>query len=443
MNPLALIRHARDTARDYEREAARQRLACSAAHGADHPFSSRDFRLYWVGVAASALGDAFVFVALPFLVLEVSGSSTALATTVMLGALPRFVGPLIGAFADRWPLRRPLVATGLLRFLLFGILGLLAVRGQLSLPLIYLAAPLNGLLTIFVFSAGNVLVPHLVPRARLGQANSLMQAAVMGVPLLGLGVAGALVAAVGPGLNVALSAPFFAVLVVVSSRMRFPERAAGEGSPNLFSDVVQGAALLFRSGPLAFLLLASLALNAALSLLNVAMPVLMERLGKGAAGYGLFQTALSVGMLTGILAVNAAHRLKPQYGVGLAQGVMALGFAVLAGGSFAWFLGGGVVLGFGLGFTEVAAVTLLQLAVPDGMRGKVLGLVLSTNALGLMGGAWLSGRLVEGVDASVLFTVSAGVVLVMGMVWTALNLSNREWLQKRMETRTTAQDALG
>lgn len=157
----------------------------------------------------------------------------------------------------------------------------------------------------------------------------------MGVPLLGLGVAGALVAAVGPGLSVALSAPFFAVLVVVSLKMRFPERAAGEVSLDLFSDVAQGAAFLFGSGPLAFLLLASLALNAALSLLNVAMPVLMECLGKGAAGYGLFQTALSVGMLTGILAVNVAHQLKPQYGVGLAQGVMALGFAVLAGGSFA------------------------------------------------------------------------------------------------------------
>lgn len=158
---------------------------------------NRDFLAYWLGIALTALGDAFVLVALPFLVLEITGSPSALASVVLLSTLPRFLGPITGALADRWHLRLPLICSSLLRSSLLAALALLYLAGALPIWLIYLAAPLNGLLTSFIFAAGTVLVPNLVPRAQLGRANSFMQAALMGVPLLGLGVAGALVALLG------------------------------------------------------------------------------------------------------------------------------------------------------------------------------------------------------------------------------------------------------
>ena len=64
-------------------------------------------------------------------------------------------------------------------------------------------------------------------------------------------------------------------------------------------------------------------------------------------------------------------------------------------------------MGFGLGMTEVVTVTLLQLAVPDGMRGKVLGIVLATNARGLSLGAWLVGQLAGQLGLTALYPVVA------------------------------------
>lgn len=404
-----------------------------------HRLWNRDFLAYWLGIATTALGDAFLFVALPFLVLDATGSPGALATVVLLGTLPRFLGPLTGALADRLELRLPLIVIGVLRSALFATLGLLAMAEELPLWLIYAAAPVNGLLTSFTFAAGMVLVPNLVPRAQLARANSLMQAALMGVPLLGLGVAGALVGALGSGAAIVISSPCLLALGLAALVIDFPGPAPAGQANGVLTDMLEAGSYLFRSAPLAFLLVISLALNAAFNLLNVTMPVVMERIGRGAQGYGLFESVLSAGILLGILAVSLlARSLQPRYQLSLSQLLMAAGFAVLATGGFVGYLAGGLLLGLGLGFSEVAAVTMLQLAVPDGMRGKVLGIVFTANALGLTLGASLAGILVETFSTAPIFVVTSVVVLVLAVAWTLLHVAQREALERLIETASAA-----
>jgi MFS family permease len=397
-------------------------------------FWNRDFLAFWLGIGSTALGDAFLFVALPFLVLELTDSARALATVVLLGTLPRFIGPVTGALADRLHLRLPLIVISLVRAGLFAALGLLAMAEVLPVWLVYAAAPVNGLLTSFTFAAGMVLVPKLVPREELARANSLMQAALMGVPLLGLGLAGALVAASGTGMTILLASPCLLALAVASVAMRFPEVVAPASDVRLLSDLADAARYLFRSGPLDFLLVMSLVLNSAFNLLNVTMPVVMERIGRGAQGYGLFESAVSAGILLGILAVSLlAKALAPRYQISLALVLMSAGFAVLSLGGWVVYLAGGLVLGIGLGFSEVAAMTLLQLAVPDGMRGKVLGIVFTANALGLAIGAWLAGLLIELVNVAPIFASAALVVITVAGLWTLLHVVRREALDRLIE----------
>lgn len=381
---------------------------------------NRDFLAYWLGIAFTAVGDALSFVAMPFLVIALGGGGAQLATVTLLASLPRFAGPVLGALADRLPLRPPLVIAAFVRCAVTAAAALLALQGALPLWALYLAAPMNGVVTIFTFSAGNVALPRLVPTARLSQANALMQAAVMGVPMVGLGAGGALVAAVGPAATLALAVPSLALLAPAALLVRFPAGSAA-GTTSLLADLAGGVRFMLTRPPLLVVLLGTLVLNAGLNLLNVLMPLAMERSGAGARGYGLFESLVSAGTLLGILLITTAlHKVTPRGLVAGALAVVATGFGMLATGTTMWLLGGGAVIGTGLGMGEVSALTMMQLIVPDGSRGKVMGLVLPANALGLTIGAAVAGAVAPSPSHTPALLAAAGAVLALAVVWAAL-----------------------
>ncbi len=382
---------------------------------------NRDFTAYWLGIAVSAIGDALGYIAMPFLVLGLGGSGAALATVMLLASLPRFAGPLLGALADRLPLRLPLLTGALARAVLTAAVAGLALAGVLPLWALYVAAPVNGLVTIFTFAAGNVVLPRIVPAERLAQANALMQAATMGIPMVGLGAGGALVATIGAAATLALAAPCLLVLAVAVLVVRFPA-GPGAGHRPFLADLGDGVRFLAGRPPLQVLLVATLVLNAALNLLNVLMPLAMERAHHGARGYGLFEAFVSAGTLIGIVAVTAlVQRVATRHLVTLSQGIVAIGFALLATGTLHRLLGGGVVIGTGLGLGEVASITLLQLVVPDGLRGKVLGLVMPANALGLTVGAAVAGAVAPLPSYAAVLAAAGGTLLLLAVSWAALS----------------------
>ncbi|CAN5499176.1 hypothetical protein BH24DEI1_BH24DEI1_14840 [soil metagenome] len=71
----------------------------------------------------------------------------------------------------------------------------------------------------------------------------------------------------------------------------------------------------------------------------------------------------------------------------------------------------------GLGVLEVSGITLLQLTLPHGLRGKVIGLVLSLNGLSLGGGAWLAGR----AERTGYYAVASGLILLLSLLWAGVN----------------------
>jgi MFS family permease len=420
MNDLGFYKHYKNRVLELQHEAARERLARTATAPTDILWT-KNFSLYWLGIASAALGDALIYIALPFLILDISNSPQALATTILLGSLPRFLGPVLGTLADRLHLKIPLTVATFIRASLFAFISYLALQQELSQWMIYGAALLNGLITYFVFSAGSVLLPTLVPQSQLAKANSFTQAAMNGIPLIGLGVAGAMVAAFGSDLTILLATPFLAVFTFVIPFLTFPERKRSDVKSSFAKDILSAATFIRGDSRLSFMVVTTLVLNATLNIVNVTMPVLMERLGQGAKGYGLFEAALALGVLLGIVCVNLiGEKLPLVYKVSVGKGLFGVGFVLLAFGDFSWFVSGAFVIGLGLGFTEVSAMTFSQLVIPDGMRGKVLGLKLSSGALGLTLGAWLGGQVVQHTNLTYALAAVAALLLCAG--WTALNM---------------------
>src|SRR6185312_12233631 len=157
--------------------ARRRRLSRAAAHFSlvplNHPrpanplmatarrdsvFSNHNFRLLFGGSTISMLGDQFTLVALPWLVLKLTGNPAALGLVLAAMALPRALFMLIGgAMVDRLSPRRVL----------------LAARGA-NAWLVYLIALGIGLSTAFAYPAGSAILPQLVRKDQLQPANALV-----------------------------------------------------------------------------------------------------------------------------------------------------------------------------------------------------------------------------------------------------------------------------
>lgn len=115
-----------------------------------------------------------------------------------MGTLPRFLAPWIGRVADQVPLKYPLILTQLVRAALLFSLGFFIITDGVNIDLVYLVTFVNNLLVLFTVSASSICLPSWVAAEDLQRANSLMAAASMGRPLIGMGLGGALIARIGP-----------------------------------------------------------------------------------------------------------------------------------------------------------------------------------------------------------------------------------------------------
>ncbi|MFC4637917.1 MFS transporter [Deinococcus hohokamensis] len=379
--------------------------------------AGQPFLAYWSALTAGALGDAIVSMAVPFLALAAGGGVAGVGAVVLAGSLPRFLGPVYGLVADRASARVLLALCAVVRALGVGLIGFAALHLRVPLIALRLLALLNGALATLAYTTGAALLPRLVSEEELPRANSLLSAALMGTPLVGYGVGGALVHALGSGPTLLLAVPLLLSLAVAAPLLpaRAPGAAGGGQAGRAWPDLVTGLRLCLEQPLLRTLMLLGALTNLALNLVNVRAPLTMTALDDGASDYAVFEMLISGGALGGIALVPVlSRRLGTDALIRLGSLVTVLGVALLAAGGVEVWWSGGLLLGLGLGVLEVAAMTRLQRAVPEKLRGRVLGAFLTSNAAGLTLGAAL-GRL--DVPSAWLMPAVAAVLLCAGLVW--------------------------
>ena len=158
------------------------------------------FRRVLASAAVSWFGDRMVTVALAFAVLGIGGSASAigLVLAVRTGAL--LVSLLLGGVvADRVARRAVMVAADLARLVTQGLLAVLVIAGDAEVWSIALLTGLGGIATGFFNPASTGLLPAIVPRERLQQANGIRGTLLSAGEIGGPALAGLLVAVVGAG----------------------------------------------------------------------------------------------------------------------------------------------------------------------------------------------------------------------------------------------------
>ena len=341
----------------------------------------RDFRLLWLGQLVSQLGDWFNSVAVYALLLDLTGSATAVAAMVVVQLLPSaFVGPYAGVVVDRLDRRHVMIAADVVRGCV--VLGLLLVRSVESVWVAYAVIGCAVVATAFFEPARSAVLPSVVPATDLVGANSLSSATWATMLAVGASLGGAITAWLGRDVAFVLnSASFFASAAFIAA-MRVDGRAealpgGARGGRTGFAD---GIELIRRTPRLA----AYISIKGAWAMAGGALLLLtvfgdrVFRIGDGAAlGIGVLYGARGVGAGVGALLVGVFGSARERLLRGIAPAYLAVGccYASLAVAPNIWLASLAVAGSHAAGSVLwVASTVLLQTAVPDRYRGRIFAI---------------------------------------------------------------------
>src|SRR6266849_7585446 len=175
-------------------------------------FASGPFRKLWVGTTLSMFGDFFSYIAMSWLVLQLTGSSLALGSVLVAQALPRAVLMLVGgALADKLSPRVTMLGSMALRALFVAPLAVLVITGRVQMWEVYGIAVVFGIVDAFFMPASSSILPKIVKDHELEPGNAVFNITGQASIVLGPATAGVIVAAFGTGWAFAADAACFAV----------------------------------------------------------------------------------------------------------------------------------------------------------------------------------------------------------------------------------------
>ncbi|MEU8824247.1 MFS transporter [Streptomyces sp. NPDC048636] len=382
----------------------------------------RNYRLFATGAVISNTGTWMSRIAQDWLVLSLTGSSTAVGITTALQFLPMLLFGLYGGvIADRYPRRRLLLFTQTALGLCGLALAVLTLSGHVQVWHVYLIAFLLGMVTVVDNPTRQVFVNEMVGPHDLRNAVSLNSANFQSARLVGPAIAGVLITAVGSGWaflinGLSFGAPLIGLLMMRTGELHTVERAPrGKGQLREGLRYVAGRPDLIW--PIVLVgFIGTFGFNFPIWLSAFADDVFHA----GPGTYGLLNTLIAIGSVTGALlaARRVVARRRLLIMAALLFGVLEVAAAVTP--VFWLFAALMVPIGiFSLTF-NVTANSSVQLATDPAMRGRVMSLFMMVFVGGTPFGGPLVGWLTDAFGARVGFAagglVSAAAAAVVGLI---------------------------
>jgi len=387
-------------------------------------FGHRNYRLFFVGQAVSLVGTWMQQVAQGWLVLTLSGDPFWLGVVTTAQFLPVMVfGLFAGVLADVLPKRQTLIVVQAVMMLLAVVLTVLTATGVIQIWMVIILALLLGAANAVDMPVRQAFAIEMVGPRDVGNAVAINSAMFNGARVVGPALAGLTIGAFGMAPAFALNAASFLAVIVGLSAMREEElhlprlvprpRSVGAVMENLR----EGLAFV-RHTPIVLLAVTTVGLVATfgMNFQVVIPPLAQDVLRSDAAGYGFLMTASGVGALTAAVALVVAGRPRPMR---IAAGAILLGVGSIALASSTWFpLSLLLMVPIGAGGIAMAATanTTIQLAVPDGLRGRVMSVYTTVfSASGPIGGL-LMGVLASTLGIAIAIAIGGVLSLLTGIV---------------------------
>ncbi|EEJ52791.1 MFS transporter [Mobiluncus mulieris] len=342
-----------------------------------------NFRLWFVSNLCGATAVWMQRVAQIWVVLVVltRGDAFAVGITTALQFMPSLLVGLFGGSLADWVNRRKFIQITQLCISTLGlVLGMLILGGWAQLGHVYLIAFVAGMFDAVAVPLRQTFLSELVPKDAIPNAVGLNSTAFNIARLIGPGLAGVLIAAIGVGWVFVLNFVIFLVPIGTLAVMReehFYPVERGERRRGMFIEGLRYAHS--RSDLKAIFLLVCITNALGFNLQMTQAFMATEVYGRGPGEYGLLGTMLAVGSLTGALA--AARRTRPRFALvvgfvflfGVFEGLMAVcpNYWVFALAS--------VPTGYAMITLLTGANALIQVSTPETLRGRVLSIYFLFN----------------------------------------------------------------
>lgn len=373
-----------------------------------------------------------VFIALPWLALEITGSATSAGALVALTSIPGiFFGPILGTLIDRIGRRISGFISEVLTAVTILLIPVVHSSIEISFALLVLLALGRAIVSPASSTARKSIIPDVAGPSGLSleRANSIHEAVFATGFAIGPAVAALFIGLIGP-FDVFYVVAFFSTLSATALFFVRTKESRGDGvseTGSLLQDTILGAKTVLKTP--AVLLGLSFVMTLAMIYLPIEMVVLPAHFNAldYAEGLGILISTMAGASVVGALLFEKLQK-KFKYSTIMKFGFIGLGSSVLLMSLLPPFwvlLILGAVLGFSWGPLMPMLNTVIQRVIPENMRGRVFGIEMTIWGAGPTLTAVAVGIAVDGVGVQPVYLFLAVIVLVLS-VFVSFNKSNKQ-----------------
>jgi MFS family permease len=380
----------------------------------------------------SVISGSMVFIALPWLALEITGSAASAGALVALTSIPGiFFGPILGTLIDRIGRRVSGFISEVLTALTILLIPVVHSSIEISFALLVLLALGRAIVSPASSTARKSIIPDVAGPSGLSleRANSIHEAVFATGFAIGPAVAALFIGLIGP-FDVFYVVALFSTLSAIALFFVRTKESRGDGvseTGSLLQDTILGARTILKTP--AVLLGLSFVMTLAMIYLPTEMVVLPAHFNalNYAEGLGLLISTMASASVVGALLFEKLQK-RFKYSTIMKFGFIGLGSSVLLMSFLPPFwvmLILGAVLGFSWGPLMPMLNTVIQRVIPENMRGRVFGIEMTIWGAGPTLTAVVVGIAVDGVGVQPVYFVLATIVLALS-VFVSFNKSNKQ-----------------
>jgi MFS transporter, DHA1 family, staphyloferrin A biosynthesis exporter len=377
----------------------------------------QDYRYLWSGTLMMSAGQWVQQVTLGWLLYDLTGNSMLLGALNGLRALPFLVtGPMAGVAADRMDRRKLLLRTQWVLIVTAILFGALVASPYLHVWHIFLFTLITGVAWTVTEPVRMSMIPSVVPKAELANAVALNSGGFNLMKVIGPALGGVLIAWFGAAENFFLQGTAYIGVLCMIYWMHIPPQHAETRRATAYANLKEGFVYVWHTPAVLALMTLAYVPRVFAVPYQTLMPVFQKDVLKiGPDGLGLLMAAPGVGAVIAVVTLASLSKRIKRQGLFLLTSIVVLGFFLVLFSQITWFplaLVTLVIVGAFQMFFLASTATILQLIVPDELRGRVLSLYMLDRGFMPLG-ALFAGIAAHFIGAPATVAIMGAMVIVL------------------------------